>query len=215
MEPIVWRTDQALLTAEFLGLTPVLLHVVTRERSAWYGRWSRIYKGAHGLTHTLDAARILAERNRSQGSSFVIREVPGIALLSSEGPVAIVEFHSEKCFGRWDHAKGAGVLAIGTPMSQLLRTFGSDGTWSQPKPSEHSIIMGKGERGTFEPPPPKRPLRLWVSDSRGGRYLLSWRQVPPRQPYTRAGVFDIVRTFSSANSDAEVATGRERYWNPG
>lgn len=210
MESINWAAEQKLLSAPLLGVKPARLYVVIRGRNAWHSTWVQNYSGPSALSASFVAAMAHAERKRKQGSVFYISEVPGIALQSEEGPVALVDFHSRNCFGKWDASIGADYLELGTPIGAVLRSLGPYGHWRGKAPSRHSFISGKADWNSVAQLPPRKPLKRWQSHSVGGQYALSWDEY--RSHYTRQGVNNVVRTFEAVNGQEQRLTAEGTYW---
>ena len=213
MEVINWSQQQDLMRAGLLGVKPVLLFVVTRGRNAWHSTWVRNYQGPASLVGSLRAAKALAEQQRVQGSVFYIREVPGLTLLTEEGPLGLVEFHSDNCFGKWDVDQGAEVLRLGAPIASVLHALGPQGLWNTPVPSRHSFISGSSGWHSLMKLPPRRPLKSWFSQSAGGNYMLNWLEHPSE--YSRRGVNRIFRMFEKLNPQEERTDAEAQYWAAG
>jgi hypothetical protein len=217
MKPIQWNQDQSLLSAPLLTVTAVQAYVLIRGRNAWNSTWVQNYKGTGAVHLTLAEAKNAAEAQRVQGSVFYIRQVPALALNSSEGTVLLVEFHSDNCFGKWDAKKGAEKLLIGTPMDQVITVLGRCSLWKAPVPSIHSFIAVKAEWDVPETMPARASFKRWVSDSVGPKYYLNWSEYPSDK--SRGGVNAIIRAFGKINeagalSEAEKEfTGLSEQWN--
>lgn len=208
MKAINWVAHQDLLGAELMGISPVVLYVLSRGRNAWHSTWVTNYSGPSALVNSRNVAKQIAERRRVQGNVFYIAQVPGLLLKSLEGPVALVEFHSRDCFSRWDHERGRQRLRLGTPLGETLRALGPNGLWQGRAPSSDSFISGIADWEPLTVLPPRKPLERWVSESLGGTSPLVWHGSTSR--YSRQGVNRIVRTFEEVNASAErVAASRE------
>jgi hypothetical protein len=210
VESINWAAEQELLAAPLLGVKPARLYVVIRGRNAWHSTWVQNYSGPYALSVSFHAAAAHAERRRKQGSVFYISEVPGIALQSEEGPVALVEFHSDNCFGKWDLSAGVDYLQLGTPIGAVMRSLGPYGHWRGRIPSKHSFITGKANWGSVALLEARKPLKRWQSRSVGGQYALDWEQY--RSRYTRAGVNKVIRAFEAVNPEGERLEAERAYW---
>lgn len=210
METINWSQHQELMHAELLGVKPTLLYVVVRGRNAWNSTWVRNYRGPSALIESLTGAKRYAEKSRSQGNVFYIREVPGLALQTEQGPLALVEFHSDNCFAKWDFDSGVDALRLGTPMASVLGALGPEGKWRKPRPSKHSFISGRANWRSLAPLPARRPLVSWTSKAVGANYYLQWRQ--SSSTYTRQGINRVVREFNRINSEEDRAAAEARYW---
>lgn len=130
-------------------------------------------------------------------------------MLSEQGPVAVVEFHSRNSFVQWDSVRGSDVLRLGTPIGTVLRAFGADGFWRRPEPSPHSLISGKAEWGSLSPLPTRAQLRRWESESNGAGRPLSWRKYPANK--SRQGVNKIIGVYEAVNSEADRTAAEAHY----
>jgi hypothetical protein len=211
MKAINWAQDQALLRSPFLGLKPVLMYVLIRGRNAWHSQWVRHYRGPAALVTDLEDAKSAAEEQRVQGSVFYILEVPGLSLLSEAGPVALVEFHSANCFGKWKVNEKQDILRLGTPIAHVLNSLGPNGAWRKPIPEDSSFISGIARWGTIHSLPPRVRLRSFESQAQGSSRYLHW--IPRSNHYSRRGVNAIARAFAALNSEQDRAQNEDRYWS--
>lgn len=178
-------------------LNASVFYVVTRERNAWRGVESRQYQGPTSVTSTLDAAKQLAESWRQRGSQFTIQEIPGLEIETELSRLALVEFHSDNSFGRWDPTK-SDVLKLGTPARNLLEALGPSGQWRGVVPSEESFVSGElaAEDAPKEVKPRTR-FSAWEAEFDGPGEPIWWRQRKGR--HKSAGVRAIVTAYSKVN----------------
>jgi hypothetical protein len=209
VKPIQWNQDQTLLRAPLLTVTAVQAYVLIRGRNAWNSTWVQNYMGTGAVYLTLVEAKKAAEAQRVQGSVFYIRQIPAMALNSTEGSVLLVEFHSDNSFGKWDTKNGADELVIGTPLSQVITALGRGGLWKTPVPSKHSFITVKTGWDTLETVPPRGSFTRWTSQSQGPNYYLKWNEYSGR--YSRGGINAIIRTFNSINTDEARSTAEKEF----
>jgi hypothetical protein len=209
VKAINWASQQDLLRSELLGISPVLLYVITRGRNAWHSTWVENYSGPTALIADFAFAAELAEKRRKQGSVFYIEQVPGLLLKSPEAPIALVEFHSSNCFGTWDVERAQDRLELGTPIAAVLNALGPHGMWRGRPPSEHSFISGIADWQSLTPLPPRTPMKRWTSESLGRGYRLNWNKYPSR--YSRQGINRIVKAFELLNPERDRAAAARKY----
>ena len=210
MEAVNWYDNQKMLTAPLLGVKGVLVYLLLRGRNAWHTTWIRNYRGPAALYASLDEAKAAAEDQRVQGSVFYIRELPALSLLSEVGPVVLVEFHSDNCFGRWQPRSPESLLQLGTPLGELMHSLGPSGEWRPPVPSEHSFVAGRAKFSTLVHLPARRPFVTRVSAYNGPRFYLRWLEVP--NSTSRRGVNAIVKIFKFGNAESERERSEATYW---
>jgi hypothetical protein len=210
LQVVNWYENQKLLTAPLLGVKGVLVHLLLRGRNAWNSTWIRNYQGPKGLYANRSEAEIGAEDQRTQGSVFYVYEVPGISLMSEVGPVVLIDFHTDNCFGKWSDSHKESVLRLGTPLNVLMHSLGPLGNWEKPEPSEHSFVCGLANFGTLSPLPARRPLVTYQSQAVGVDFYLRWKSRP--NGYSRRGVNSITRIFGSVNDEQERADAEAKYW---
>lgn len=209
MKAINWASQQELLRSELLGISPVLLYVITRGRNAWHSTWVENYSGPTALVADFASAATLAEKRRKQGNVFYIEQVPGLLLKSSIAPIALVEFHSNNCFGKWDVEGAADRLELGTPIAAVLNALGPHGMWRGRPPSKHSFISGIADWQPLTPMPPRTPIKRWTSQSVGRDYRLNWNKYLSR--YSRQGINKIVKAFERVNPERDRAAAARKY----
>jgi len=82
-----WNRQAAVPPETVTRIMLVELFEVTRERSAWYGNWSSQIRG---VWSPLEGAKIAALVEKSQGSSWVITEVPAAAFIGTSASLLVL-----------------------------------------------------------------------------------------------------------------------------
>lgn len=187
------------LDEPMLDVSSRRLSVLSRGRNAWHGSWVNNYQPAPGATElfgTPASAQRQAERRRVQGSQFHVTEAPGLVVRSRSLTVVFCDFHPDNPFHGWDPARstnGLNVLLPGTPMREVLNSFGHRSpNWAR---AQHKASMRTGSLlDVFNLMPlGGRKLGAWTSRSFGGSYELGWDA--ERSRFTRSGTNSIVREF--------------------
>lgn len=142
---------------------------------------------------TLESAKHSAERLRTQGSVFTIREQPAILFRSKSGWIVVTEINSKRPLSGYsadavanevmpDKVKIQGArdnyISAGAPVLGVALSFDpSSRFWRQRPPPKNSVIVVASERSDLVLAPiPRRKLQLLTSYSMGGGYRLGWRE---------------------------------------
>ena len=209
VESIDVNRDAEFLDSELLGLVICRVFVTVRHRQAWHDTTSSQYQGQTSLSIDLDGAKVVAERWRKQGSHFLIREVPAIALLSADGAAFSVDFHHDNSFGTWDVREGGAVLRVGTPLSETLRALGSAGNWTI-APNPNSIVQARDAYAAVVPVGERARFHNFSSRSSGPRYDLAWSTATAPEVSAR-GAHRTRRAFVKMNGPGSVRRGVDAY----
>lgn len=180
-----------------VSLSVGIVFQVTRERVAWRGTRSKHHFLHESLTCTLDQAKTLAESWRTQGSQFVIMEIPALSLLTESQRIVITDIRSWKPFAGWSGQLAD--LKRGTPVLRTLRSLGPQGSWDTPVPplpgSVYYSRAGRRERLTSLMG--RDHLFRWRSEVFYRDSLFDWdRSGAPR---VADGVRELRRTYLRAN----------------
>ena len=173
-------------------IVPCLLYYVTTGRNAWHSTWVQHY--SPGCMHTsLISAKGHAERRRTQGTVFTIKEQPSLGLLNAEGFVAITQINTNTPLKDYSEealvatpSNGAKLieqskdnyLVEGANTGAAVLSFDVNSRfWRKPPPKKHSVIVVCADQQDLELEPlAMRKLEAWSSYSNGGNYLLGWRE---------------------------------------
>jgi len=179
MKPIDLIADQKFLDSEFKGLQSVTLYLLSTGRNAWHTTWSAKYQKNAALFSNFEAAKNVAEESRIRGTTFKIAQYPGLAFLSTEGVVALVEFHSSQPFNKLRIEDLGERLAIGTPIRDVISPFTSANSefWNSPFPSPDSFVDVKTDLAEeFQPLIESVSMKKWKSVASGSNYYLGWQE---------------------------------------
>lgn len=197
--------DFKFLESAITGVLPARLFVTSRLRNAWHGTTSHQTKGDASLQDTFHRAASIADDWRAPGSYFLIREVPGVAILTEAGVACAADFWAERSFADWDIAAGRRHLEVGTPVGNLLRSLAETGDWRR-RPSEWSTLQSWSQCGSITRAGERASFDAWKSfpaDYReyGETYReLGWEEVDASAyDYDARGVARIRRAFASVN----------------
>ncbi|TAN41956.1 MAG: hypothetical protein EPN22_13755 [Nitrospirae bacterium] len=170
-----------------------VLHYVYVGRNAWHSIWVTLY--SEGCMHlSLESAKQYAERNRTQGSVFNIKELPCLILRSEGGSVFVTQINTQHPLKDYlatavrsepgrnlvliENARNC-YLEKGAQMQGAVLSFAWNSRfWEKDQPSNNSVIVvasndpeEKAQRILSQ------EFQLRVSRSYGRNYLLGWREM--------------------------------------
>lgn len=209
MQPVSLSTDSVFLESKLKDLKLVTLYLLSTGRNAWHNTWSEKYRPDTALFSSFEAAKAAAEDSRNRGTTFEIEQFSGIAFYSSEGVVALVEFHSKQPFKKLKLNKLENHLRIGTSIREAIAPFirATSEYWEFPYPSESSFVGVKSDLSeNFEKIIELPHLKKWGSVSAGSKYYLIWREKgqPEAEPISR-----IAKLFTEINEADEIEKGQK------
>jgi hypothetical protein len=206
--------DFEFLKSAIMGVLPARLYVASRLRNAWHGSTSHQTKGDSSLQDTFLNASAVAAGWRASGSHFLIREVPGVAILTERGIACAADFWEERSFADWDLAAGRQYLKVGSPVGDLLQSLDESGDWRR-RPSKWSTLQSWSRRGSITRAGDRTSFDVWKSypaDYRayGETYRdLGWERIDP-YGYDATGVARIRRAFAAVNGAGTNASAIAR-----
>jgi hypothetical protein len=162
-------------------------------RNAWHSTWITRY--TNGCMHTtIESAKKYAERLRTRGTVFYIRQLPCLVIKSDDNQIIITEINSTNPLAGYSenaisnhlpvgHKKIDGArdnyLTIGSPINGLAMSFLPNSRFWVKRPSPRNsviILSGKEIVTTIENIDPTKQ-QAYQSFSNGGNYLLGWRSI--------------------------------------
>jgi hypothetical protein len=169
------------------SVTATLLY---RGRNAWHSTWVQHYIRQADLFPSIDDAKAGAERLRSPGNVFYIKEVPALVLVGIRQSLILVDPNSDTCFERFsgfrkeivvtsfgNFAEG---LYAGCPLKDAHNTvIDFQRNWKLGKSGEKLILTGVLESG-FPAKEIKTEFSGFSSESHGGKYMLGWNRMSNR-----------------------------------
>ncbi|WP_143435581.1 hypothetical protein [Henriciella aquimarina] len=175
-----------------LGVRSCLIYYVTTGRNAWHSTWVQQY--SNGCMHTsISSAKEYAERLRTQGTVFTIKQQPSIGLLTTSGAVFVTQINTTSPLSDYSEdalhdapQDGAKLIdgAQNNYMKEGASTLGAilsfdrlSRFWRTPPPAKNSVIIITSEQIDVNIDPiEKEKLKAWSSYSNGSGYLLGWRE---------------------------------------
>lgn len=174
------------------GVSPRIIYYVTTGRNAWHSTWVQQY--SNGCMHSsLQSAKNYAEKRRTQGTVFTIKEQPALQICTENGQIIVTQINTTRPLSDYspdavrarpaqgaklidkasDNYLTAGASALGVALSfDCASRF-----WRKPPPRRNSVIVVASEDAALELDALRpRKLRAWTSLSNGGGYLLGWRE---------------------------------------
>jgi hypothetical protein len=180
LKPIDWITDENFLNSEFKSLKSVTLYLLSTGRNAWHSTWSSKYQKNAALFSSFTAAKDAAEKSRNRGTTFKITQYPGLAFHSTEGVVALVEFHSSLSFSKLKIEDLEKNLSIGVSIKKAITPFTKPDSdfWNSPFPLEDSFVDVKSDLAEdFEPLIESTYMKKWGSVASGSNFYLGWQEL--------------------------------------
>lgn len=189
MERSRWREDEIFLTSMLLGVDSHIMYLLSTGRNAWHDTWSERYKGPTSLHFTLEGAKNTAERDRVQGTVFIIEQVPVLAFRCRTGVAYCAESHSQESFKMLDWDGEMEFLRIGAAIPDVMDAFAKPdpSSWNYPWPDQDSFVTrvfdlvgsinstyGKAIPVETEPLLKDSKLSRWKSYPNGTGYKLGW-----------------------------------------
>lgn len=206
------------------GISRGVIYYVHTGRNAWHSTWVTQY--SPGCMHTtLVSAKEYAEKLRTRGTVFYIKQLPclifranGIAIIITEinnnnplcgySPDATtkdVATGSKKMEGALDN-----YLKIGTPLNGIAMSFLPDSRFWTRKPSPKNsvvVLAAKNEAISIEKAR-SDSLLSWQSFSNGGYYYLGWRSIESHIKRTAVlALYRQAKPNKSKHSDSVNAAG--------
>lgn len=172
------------------GITRGLLYYVHTGRNAWHSTWITRY--ASGCMHTtLESAKEYAEKRRTRGTVFYIKQLPCLIFRSRNTCVLVTEINNHNPLSGYSpdattnnvayglsKIEGArdNYLKIGAPINGVAKSFLPNSRfWNlRPAPKNSIIILScKNPALSVEKVTSDR-LLAYKSYSNGGNYYLGW-----------------------------------------
>jgi len=213
MQQVNLSADSKFLDSKLKDLKIVTLYLLSTGRNAWHNTWSEKYRPDTALFSSFEAAKVSAEDSRNRGTTFEIEQFSGLAFYSSEGVVALVEFHSKPPFKKLKLNKLEDHLRIGTSIREAIAPFvkATSEYWEFPYPSESSFLGVRSDLAeNFEKMIEFSYPKKWGSVSAGSNYYLIWREKGQleAEPITR-----IETLFTEVNGADEIEKSQEELSN--
>ncbi len=188
-----------IVTPEKLGSSPVkgisrgLIYYVHTGRNAWHSTWVTQY--ANGCMHTtMDSAKEYAERLRTSGTVFYIKQLPCLIFRCKKKAVIVTEinntnplcgysifattdevpFGSKKIEGALDN-----YLMIDAPINGVAMSFLSGSRFWNLRPSSRNSVITLSSSNPYIPIEKVKSdtLLAYKSFSNGGNYYLGWSTI--------------------------------------
>jgi hypothetical protein len=183
-------SDLGVLREPVKEIRAVKLYYWHRGRNAWQGWTAHYYHD--GCLHTaIESAQNFAEKKRTQGSVFYIKELPAILLVSDQLSIAVTQINSnmplcdytytpnaEKATQSWrkDFRAEMAVLNIDTSIGSVVKSFEPlSSFWFKAPKIANSVITVCVSKNTdcFETLSDDELLQ-WKSITFSKKYLLGW-----------------------------------------
>jgi hypothetical protein len=88
------------LRSPILAVFPTKIFYLYRGRNAWHSTWVEHYS-SWCMHSTLPSAKMQAEVMRGPGSTFIINELPAVALQSPVGTLVVTEINNDTPLSEW------------------------------------------------------------------------------------------------------------------
>lgn len=192
------------------------LYYVVSGRNAWWATWVNRYQS--GCMHLdLSSAMQHAERLRTNGSVFYIKEIPALVLQGETSTLVVTQINCEVVLAAY-HPKGYSLrrnnikrtenhILPGISLSLAASSFARDsGYWGVMPPSDDSVLIFAADvpLSKFEIYRESSVVQ-YKSNSNGGQYLLSWSKLP--FDVKSKALRKIIKIRKKTASDAVVAKG--------
>jgi hypothetical protein len=179
-----------LAKSEVESISTTLLYYVFTGRNAWHSTWITRY--SEGCMHaSLELAKKYAEKRRTQGTVFHIKELPSIIARSKNGCLIVTQINSSNPLSNYSPNATSVNTKPGTkkidgalnnyickkaPILGLALSFAYDSRfWLAPPAAKNSVItVATNDPLASFSELPDRNLTIKVSFSHGGNYLLGW-----------------------------------------
>jgi hypothetical protein len=181
-----------LADSEVESISAVFIYYVFTGRNAWHSTWVTQY--SEGCMHTnLESAKQYAEKRRTQGTVFHIKELPALLFNSKCGCLAVTQINSHNPLSSYSPNAttlnvGLGVKKIDgalenyickhAPMLGVALSFahGSRFWLMQPPPKNSVITVATSGTADIFSELPEHNLSIKTSFSHGGNYRLGWSE---------------------------------------
>ena len=180
MEILDWAKGDDWTDAAFLELVPFTVYLLSTGRNAWWTTWVERYTGSTALYASIEEAKAAAEKQRVQGTVFLIEQVPSLAFISNRGMIIASEFGVSQPFAQLNLDKLSSFLVIGTPMGELAKVTAVNTKfyWLGEKRTGHTFVQAFAPTLTaLEKLQEGQKFQSWQSHAQGTGYFLSWSEV--------------------------------------
>lgn len=175
------------------GISRGLIYYVHTGRNAWHSTWVTQYTKSCMHT-TLKSAKEYAEKKRTRGTVFYIKQLPCLVFRSQKICILVTEINSKNPLSGYsseattdDVAYGLtkiegaldNYLKIGAPINGLAMSFVSDSRfWNiRPNRSDSIIILSNMNSALSVEKTSSDSLQAYKSYSHGGNYYLGWSSI--------------------------------------
>ncbi|MDE2384192.1 MAG: hypothetical protein KGO53_06195 [Alphaproteobacteria bacterium] len=197
--------------AKLQSVKAVQLYYLHHGRNAWHSTWVQQY--SDGCLHCdLSSAKGLAERSRTQGSVFYIRQTPALLFKCQVGDLLVTQINTTQPLSGYSPnaltrlaptstaINGAMdcYIAEGAPIIGVAKSFHpSSRFWITPPPLNNSIlIVATSDAGAQYDDVNKNRKKNMQSFSNGRNVPLGWSQIPQEDTVTSKFATAIAEFFS-------------------
>lgn len=195
-----------LARSQIISIEAGIIYYVKTGRNAWHSTWVQQY--SNGCMHgSQSSARQYAEKRRTQGTVFTIKELPSLVLQSTKGAVFVTQINTTTPLLDYsaeairEQPRLGSKLIEGARNNYLVKgaTIGSAALsfdwssrfWRTPPPKRNSvIIVASADTTEVIKTLGRKALQGLSSYSNGGGYLLGWQG--QENFVSSEGVFDLV-----------------------
>jgi len=175
------------------GISRGLVYYVHTGRNAWHSTWvTQYYPGC--MHSTLESAKNYAEKRRTRGTVFYIRQLPCLIFRSRKQTILVTEINNrnplsgysvnatteEVAYG-YKKIEGAlnNYLKVGSPLNGVAMSFLPNSRfWNvRPSPRDSIIILGSTDPSIPIEKVSSDNLHAYKSFSHGGNYYLGWSSI--------------------------------------
>ena len=187
---LVQASTHLLDSSPLKGISRGLIYYVHTGRNAWHSTWVTQY--ANGCMHTtFESAKEYAEKRRTRGTVFYIKQLPCLIFRSQNTCVLVTEINNRNPLSGYspdattdDVAYGLNkiegalnnYLKIGAPINGVAMSFLPNSRfWNvRPSPRDSVIILASNNPAMPVEKVPSDSLLAYKSYSIGGNYYLGW-----------------------------------------
>ncbi len=219
---LVQASTHLLDNSPLKGISRGLMYYVHTGRNAWHSTWVTQY--ANGCMHTtFESAKEYAEKRRTRGTVFYIKQLPCLIFRSRNTCVLVTEINNRNPLSGYspdattdDVAYGLNkiegalnnYLKIGAPINGVAMSFLPNSRfWNvRPGPRDSVIILASKNPAMSVEKVSSDSLLAYKSYSNGGNYYLGWSGI--ESEIKRLAVLQLYRKAKpnkSSKKDAQKA----------
>lgn len=176
------------IKSPILAVFPTKIFYLYRGRNAWHSTWVQHYF-PECMHSTLPSAEMRAESMRGPGSTFIINELPAVALQSPVGTLVVAEINNDTPLSHWTknyraeqsdfrlnqrHCRLEDVISKATSIFSIATFIMDPSFFTQGPQGRDGLFLLFADPAQNIENNGNRVNRCWHSRAEGADYYLDW-----------------------------------------